>query len=196
MGKLIIIFLLLLCGVWLGWEIHQDSGAVMISFRNWQIETSVWLAVLLILITFIITYAVLRLIIRSSHWPRQWRAWRQSSRYRRVNRYAELAVCDLIEEKWATAEDYFAKCAAKSPRPLLYYLGAAIAAQEQGAHQRREDYLRQAYAIAPNAEITLAILQAKLQIQGQQREAAQLTLKKLQAVIPQHPIVKRLFPNL
>lgn len=188
MYKLLWIFIGLLAAVGIGWAMHQDSGYVLINFHHWQIETTVWMAALLTLILFTVFYLLLRLLVRGS----QWRRWRQAGRQRRALRFAELAGCDLIEEQWPSAEKYFHKAAGIARRPLLYYVGAAIAAQAQGANARRAEYLRKAHAAAPAAEISLGILQAKLQIQGGQQDEALATLKKLEAIIPQHPVVKKL----
>lgn len=196
MLKLIIILLILLVAIWVGWEIHQDPGLVMINFHQWQIETSLWLTVLLILIGFIVLYAVIRLIIRGYHLPQQWRLWRKNNHQQHALQLNELAACELIEEKWAAAELDFARAAADAKQPLLSYIGAAIAAQAQGNNVKREEYLRQAYQFAPAAELTLGILQTKLQIEGKQFPEAAETLKKLQSSIPQHPVVKKLAAQL
>ncbi len=192
MGKLFIIFLLLLIAVWIGWEIHQDSGFVLIIFRQWEIETSLWMAALLALIFFVAIYTLLRVIVRGALWPHQWRMWREARREKNAQRLIEVATCELIEEKWAAAEQHFCEAARAVHQPFLEYTAAAVAAQAQGASDRREQYLRQAYQAAPQAEIPLGILQAKLQIQGQQWPEAAVTLKKLQATVPQNPVVKKL----
>jgi HemY protein len=194
--KIILIFLLAAVLAWLGWQMHQDSGYVLISLKNSQIETSVWTAVLFILLAFIIFYIFLRLVIRSSHWPRQWRRWRQAERQRRAYHAAELGGCALIEESFPAAEQHFREAAQVIPRPVLYYAAAAIAAQAQGANARRESYLRQAWQIAPDAEIPLSILQVKLQMQGQQWQEAAVSLTQLQSMAPRHPAVKRLLAEL
>lgn len=196
MMKLLIIFLFLLVAAWLGWEMHQDPGYVMIRFRHWQIETSLWATILLTLILFAVIYVLIRLIVRSIGWPQQWRLWRKQRHQQQAQRFAELAGCEFIEEKWVTAEEYFHKAASEINRPLLYYIGAAVAAQAQAANARREEYLQKAYDIAPDAEISLGILKAKLQIQGQQWAQATITLTELQAAVPHHPVVKRLVAEL
>lgn len=196
MLKLIIIFLFLLIAIWIGWEIHQDPGQVIINFRHWQLETSLWLMILLILIGFIVLYALIRLIIRGYHLPKQWRLWRKTSHQQRAEQLDELATCEFIEEKWAAAELDFTQAAIDAKQPLLSYIGAAIAAQAQGNNSKREEYLRRAYQTAPTAELTLGILQTKLQIQGSQFAEAAVTLKKLQSAIPQHPVVKKLTMQL
>lgn len=192
MAKLFVLFLLLLAAIWIGWGIHQDSGFVLIIFRQWEIETSLWMAALLALIFFVVIYVILRIIVRGALWPRQWRTWREARREKNAQRLNFVAACELIEEKWAAAEQHFCEAATSIHQPFLEYTAAALAAQFQEANGRREKYLRQAYQAAPQAEIPLGILQAKLQIQGQQWPEAAVTLKKLQATVPQHPVVKKL----
>ena len=187
MKKLLLIVILLLIIVAVGWGLHLESGVVLVTYRSWQIETRLSTAILLILLAFIVAYIIIRLIISTSHWPQRWRQWRQASRHRRSERTLELAVCDSIEEKWAAAEQYFNQSAEFNSQPLLCYLGAAIAAQAQGADLRRDHYLQTAYEIAPEAEITLGILKAQLQIQAQQWQEALATLQKLEAAAPHHP---------
>lgn len=196
MRKLLLILLLLLLAVGIGWGIHSDSGNVLITFRDRQIETSLWLAVLLLLSIFIVGYGLIRFLISSSRWPKRWRQWRQAERQRRAEQSAELALCDLLEENNAAAEQYFNKAAAHIRRPLLHYIGAAMAAQAQGKYLERDNYLQKAYHAAPNAQISLGILQAKLQIQAQQQSQALDTLKQLQYAIPQHPVVTALAGKL
>ncbi len=193
MFKLFLILVLLIAAAWIGWEIHQDPGYVLINFHHWQIETTLWLTVLLILIAFIILYMLLRVIIISFRLPKSWRLKRYKDKEKQIQNEMELASCDLIEEQWQTAEHYFQRVIANSQRTLLAYMGAAIAAQAQSAHIRREQYLSKAFLSYPEAEITLAILQAKLQIQGNQMNEALQTLKKLQTSVPQHPAVKKLW---
>lgn len=192
MKKLFVLFILLLAAIWIGWEMHQNSGHVLISFPHSQIGMGLWTAISLIVALFGVTYVILRLIVRSIQGPRQWRLWRQSSREHHAYELADLAGCELIEEKYESAEKHFCQAAEAIPQALLCYVGAAIAAQAQGANVRRENYLRKALETAPNAEITLTLLQAKLQIEGEQWLDASLTLKKLQSAIPQHPVLKRL----
>jgi len=193
MIKWIIIVLLLLAAIWLGWELHQKPSVVLISFYHWQIQTSLLTAIGLLIALFIVIYFLIRLI----HWGRRWPGeWRRAHRMQQAERLTELGVCELIEEKWEAAEQHFQKAASDVSRSWLYYLGAALAAQEQAAYQRRDDYLRKAHQTAPNAELTLGILQAKLQIQSQQWPEASATLKKLQSAIPHHPVVKKLLKSL
>jgi HemY protein len=192
MKSLLILFIILLLAIGIGWGMRQDSGDVLIRFKDWQFESSVWFALLLIVIGFIIIYILIRLLSGMSHLPRRWRIWRHTASLHRGQRYLDLAGCEYIEEKWEIAEKYFEKAAQHLEKPMLGFVGAAMAAQKQNAYGRRNDYLQKAYQSAPNAEISLGFLQAKMEIDSQQWDEAQDTLKKLSTIVPQHPLLENL----
>lgn len=192
MRTLIILFLFLLLAIAIGWGIRHDSGIVLINYGDWQIETSVWLAVLMIIMAFIVIFLLIRILTGISHWPQRWGYWRRTARLRRGQYYAELAVCVFIEEKWEMSEKYFAKAALYLDKPFIYYLGAALAAQKQHENKRRDEYIRKVYFAEPNAEIPLGILQAKLEINAGQWGPAQETLQRLKTLVPHHPLLEKL----
>ena len=154
--KLIIFLLLLLGAAWVGWEIHQDPGYVLINFRNSQIEMTLWAAILILIILFFVLYFLLRLIVQSSHWPSRWREHNRTKALHQAHQTFEMGCCELIEEKWHSAEEHFRQCANVIPKPFIYYAAAGIAADRQGAASRRDSYLKKAWQIAPEAEITVS----------------------------------------
>lgn len=72
MKKLIFILLLLAFSVWLGWKIQQDSGYVLVTYGHWSIECSLWTAIILLLLLFIVLYFCFRFIARSSALAQRW----------------------------------------------------------------------------------------------------------------------------
>ena len=80
--------------------------------------------------------------------------------------------------------------------PLINYLAAARAAQEQGNSKQRDRYLRQAQKSMPDAKIAVELTQAQLQIANQQFEQALATLKHLHDLAPKHPYVLKLLVRL
>jgi HemY protein len=192
MKSLFLLFLFLLLAIIIGWGMHQDSGDVLISFKNWQVETSVWFALLLIVVAFILIYILIRLMVGISHWPQRMRISRKAVRLRRGQRYTEMAACVYIEGQWEASEKYFVKAAQYLDTPLLCYIGAALSAEAQNEYSRRDHYLQKAYGAAPNAEVPLGILQARLQIAVHQDSEAQETLDKLKTIVPNHPIIHAL----
>ncbi len=70
--------------------------------------------------------------------------------------------------------------------PLVTYIAAARAAQLQGAHDRRDRYLRMAFEEVPQAHVAVLLTQAELQIAHRQYEQALATLRHLQELDPDH----------
>ena len=57
----------------------------------------------------------------------------------------------LIEGRWKKAEKFLLKGMNKSIEQLMNYIGAARAAHELGAYDRRDHYIQKAYEVAPDA---------------------------------------------
>jgi HemY protein len=88
----------------------------------------------------------------------------------------------------------------QSETPLLNYLAAARAAQLQGEHTRRDDYLHLAHESMPSADVAVGLTQAELQLAHQQYEQALATLMHVRSLSPKHTYVlillKKLYENL
>jgi HemY protein len=84
----------------------------------------------------------------------------------------------------------------RSDTPLLNYLAAAKAAQQQGAHERRNRYLKLAHQSTPSADVAVGLTQAELQLSHEQLEQALATLQHLQGIAPHHVYVLKLLKDL
>jgi HemY protein len=118
---------------------------------------------------------------------------------RRKTRLAEKArdalsngLIDLAEGRFEKAEKLLLQQVKHSNNPLLAYLAAARAAQQQGAHERRDDYLRKAHINNPTAEIAIGLTKAELQLAHSQYEQALATLTHLYELSPKHTYVLKL----
>lgn len=118
---------------------------------------------------------------------------------RRKTRLAEKArdalssgLIELAEGRFDKAEKLLLQQVKHSDNALLAYLAAARAAQQQGAHDRRDDYLRKAHSVTPTAEIAIGLTKAELQIAHSQYEQALATLTHLYQLSPRHAYVLKL----
>ncbi len=143
-------------------------------------------------ILLLLVYALIRFadsIDTSLYRWRDWLKWRRKNKsYSKTNR----GLIELVEGNWRTAENYLLEGIDQSEAPLINYLGAAKAAQERGAYEKRDLYLRQAYHIAPQAKMAIGLTQAKLQFEQGQLEQALATLEQLLQIAPYHPVVVKL----
>jgi len=195
--KLLIATLVVLVGaVALGLVLREDPGYVLLGWDGWTLETTLAVLAAASLALFVVGYFVVRLVVRLGHTPAGLRAWRQARRTERARDALNRGLILLSEGNWNAAERSLTRHVEDSDSPLLNYLAAARAAQAQGAHERRDRYLRLAHQALPEADVAIGLTQAELQIAHRQMEQALATLTHLRSVAPQHVYVLRMLARL
>jgi len=159
-----------------------DQGYVLVDIRGWTLETSVPGLVLALLAV----YALVRLISWTLRAPRRMGRAVGEYRARRGQRHLDHAFAAIAEGQWGRGERLLGR-AAHGPASLAGYLAAARAAQEQGATERRDEWLRLAYEADPGAASAVLLTQADLQLEQGQLEEALATLQQLDSTAPAHP---------
>jgi HemY protein len=188
--KLLLFVLLTLAGaVAAALWIMEDPGYVLISAGPWTVETSLVIGAVIAVLAFFAAYFIVRLAILAFGLPGGLRLWSKNQRERKAQHALAEGLTALAEGDWRNAERSAVKFANGSRSPLLNYLTAARAAQEQGAEDRRDQYLTLAYQHAPEAKIAVGLTQAELQLRHHQREQALASLRHLQQMAPKHPRV-------
>ncbi len=196
MRGLLKIWLFILAGAGIGVLLGRDTGYVLLAFGNYTVEMSLALLVLLLLALFAALYLGIRLLVRTLHLPADVRAWRHKRGSRMAQQAMTRGLLEMSEGNWRAAERRLVRFADRSETPLLNYLAAARAAQLQGAHDRRDGYIRLAHETMPSADVAVGLTQAELQLADQQLEQALATLKHLRSVAPKHNYVLRLLRRL
>ncbi len=196
MKKLIFGFIVLLVAIWLGYLIHEDAGYLLITYGHWSIETSLWVAIISLILAFLIIYFIIRLIKNTMALSERFRHWGKERNNKKVKKLTDIGLCELAEGDWQDAEHNLIKAAKINSRPLINYLAAARAAQEQQAYSRRDEYLKKAHKTTSGSEIAVGLTQAQLQLNNQQWEQALATLKHLNQVSPKHRYVLSLLKQV
>ena len=196
MKILVIILLTLLVSVSIALLAMQDPGYLLIAVGSWTLETTLTLAIVVVVLAFATLYYSLRLLSRLRGMPGGLRLWRSQRRERRAERALTKGLIELSEGHWPAAERDLVKFARDGHSPLWNYLAAARAAQAQGADERRDEYLRLAHQSHPDADIAVGLTQAELQLKQNQREQALATLRHLQQVAPKQAQVLKALASL
>jgi len=188
----IITITVLLLSVGLTMLISLDPGYVRISLGNYLIETSVWVAIILLACVSFIIY----LIIKS------WKGvksstggvsrWLLSTGGQRARKKTTRGLLELAEGNWRQAQKHLSSAAPKAETPLINYLAAAQAAYEQGSEKDTEILLKKAYESTPGSDLAVGITQAQLQLGSNQLEQCLATLLRLRKKSPQHPFILKL----
>ncbi len=196
MSTLLKAWLFVLAGAGIGVVLSRDIGYVLLSFGNYTVEMSLALLLLLIALLFGLLYFAIRLAVRTLHLPQDVRDWKQRRGSRLAQQAMTRGLLEMSEGNWRGAEKRLVRFADRSETPLLNYLAAARAAQLQGAHDRRDGYIRLAHDAMPSADVAVSLTQAELQLADHQLEQALATLKQLRSVAPKHNYVLRLLRRL
>src|SRR5690606_10795414 len=121
-------------------------GYVLVAYRNFRFESSLWAALALIGLVWLTVY-VARLLLRGAATSGGLiNPWSRRHQQRRVRQAARLGMLDLAEGRWSEALRHLSRAAEKEPKPLLLCLGAARAANELGEHEQSDTFLTQAQA--------------------------------------------------
>src|SRR3569833_1480494 len=130
--------LILIGAVGLALFAYADTGHIVIAYGDWTVETSLALAVAAILLAFLALHYLIRLWVGLRAVPYRLRRWRRHRRNAKVQHTYQRGMIALAEGHWQEAEKWLLKHVHHSETPALHYLAAAEAAEEQGAHVRRD----------------------------------------------------------
>lgn len=180
----VILFLVIAAAAALGLAIAEHSGYVLIAYKGFRFESSLWATLALVAVLWLVFWgikALVELLMTSSGVVNP---WSRRNRSRRVQVAIEHGQLDLAEGRWASAQRHLHRAAEAERQPLLYYLGAARAANEQGHYEESDSLLERALERQPQAELAIALNHAQLQTDRGDTEGA---LATLQAMHERHP---------
>jgi HemY protein len=180
----VLLFIVIAAAALIGVAIAEHSGYVLIAYQNFRYESSLWATLGLLFVVWLVLLLVrllLRLVTASGSVANP---WSRRNRSRRVQVAIEQGQMDLAEGRWASAQRHLHRAAEAEPQPLLYYLGAARAANEQGRYEESDSLLERALERQPQAELAIALSHAQLQ---QDRGDTDGALVTLQAMNERHP---------
>jgi HemY protein len=160
----------------------QERGYVLISFLGYNIEMSVPVLVLAL----VLLYAAVRLALRIWRAPRQLGEAIAAQRSRRAGARLARGLIHMTEGDFKRGERLLTDGLKGSQARLVNYLMAARAAEAQGSPERRNEWLELARAADPKAEVAILLTQAELQLKAGENRAALATLARIDAQKPGH----------
>ena len=172
----IIVFLVIAAAGALGLAIAQHAGYVLIAYNSFRYESSLWATLLLLAVIWLVLWGVKALIELVAVSSGVVNPWSNRNRSRRVQVAIEHGQLDLAEGRWASAQRHLQRAAEAERQPLLYYLGAARAANEQGRYEECDNLLERALERQPQAELAIALSHAQLQSDRGDTDGALTTL--------------------
>lgn len=197
MNRLFLIALAVVCAAaLLGLAIVEDPGYVLISYRSFLYEASLWSTLVLLLLVGLLFYSVRLLLRGASASGGLINPWSRRHRSRRMDQAARLGLVDLAEGRWQEALRHLRRAAVADQQPLVLYLGAARAANELGQYEESDAFLEQALAREPRAGVAVGLARTRMLIDRGELQQALQTIRALHAEQPQHPQVLKLEQRL
>ena len=188
--------LYLVCGLVLGAvlvnAISQDPGYLLVTWGDWQLETSMWLALSALLLSLVLLWFILRALRTTLKVPRALRRWLGLRSARGAQRRADKGFAAFFEGHWDVAEKALKKGGAPDEQTLLHPLYAALAALHRGESARALALLEQAETegLAPVSLIILA--RAECHLKAGATNEAERSLEQLSASERKTPRAKAL----
>ena len=180
----------------LGIAIAKHSGYVLVAYGGFRYQSGLWAAlgglVAVVLLLWLLRYLIL-LVLSSTGVVNP---WSRRNRRRRTRIAIEQGQLDLAEGRWASAQRHLHRAAEAERQPLLYYLGAARAANELGRTEDSDNLLERALERQPHAELAVALTHAELQMNRGDVDGALETLLAMQERHPHNGQVLRLLQRL
>ena len=175
---------------------HEDSGYVLFGRGYYTLEISLTLFLVIVFLSYIFGYMLVRFIIQTWTMPEHLKQWRLSQQAKKARKTSLQGLINLSQGQWKKAERLLTRSVKNSDMPLLNYLSAAKAAQKQNAPERRDHYLALAHKSMPAADFSVKLTQAELQFAHGQNEQALATLVDLHSLSPKHPHIMVLLSQL
>ncbi len=174
---------------------QNDLGHIRFNFADFTFETN--------LVVFgaaaLCCLFVILVLIKSAQLIKNFFIYFGSKRQKHLKEKSRLALSqgliEYAEGRFEQAEKILTQQVKYSDNRLLVYLSAARAAQQLGAHDRRDEYLRLAHIESPDADIAIGLTKAELQLAHDQSEQALATLTQLNELSPDHTYILTLLAN-
>ncbi len=176
--------------------VQNDPGFVLIKYADFSIETSLAFGIVAVIIAVVLLHLVWKIIRSLWRLPDSMKRQSQNRRFEKSRKLLNQGLIDLAEGRFEQAETNLIKLVDYSESPFLHYLVAARAAQSQGKHDERDNYLKAAHEARPEAEIAIGVTQAELQMSHQQTEQALATLSHLRMIAPRHDYIAMLLARV
>lgn len=197
MKKLFLLMVLVLVGgAWIGEKMVQDPGYVLLSYNQTTIETSLWVMLVTVAISFMLLHWVLNLVFNTRLPTEQLRGWRERRRQRSAQNKTVTGLLALSEGNWNKAQKQLTSAAARSELALVNYLAAARAAHEQGDEKAADELLNKARQSTPNADVAVGITQAQFQLARGQLEPCLAMLLQLRRMAPNNTYIIKLLKDV
>ena len=158
---------------------RYNAGYVLLVVHPYRIELSLNLLLAVLLLGFVATYVLVRVVAHTLRLPSQVREFREQRRVLRANRCLLDALRAFLEGRYAKAEKAAAETIELREHAGIGAVIAARAAHELRAYDRRDRYLARSAHFTEDDQVMRVVAQAELALHARQHQEALAALERL-----------------
>lgn len=170
--ELLLLLVIIAVAGYLGTLIARDPGYVLVAYDGYSLQTSLWVLFGLVLGVFLAAYSLFRSFNLLKHGRGVVVEWREAKKAARTGKLTQKGLALLAEGEFDRARKFLDGAGENSDSEGINFLSAARAANNQGDHQARETYLRQAVEADPLLFRAASVLSAELALRRKDPAAA------------------------
>ncbi|MDZ7783693.1 MAG: heme biosynthesis HemY N-terminal domain-containing protein [Halioglobus sp.] len=193
MRKLFAVSLIaLLLGVGVVALIETDPGYVLVSYGNYTLETSLWIGLVVLVVTVLLLYWLVAALYRLISGQRTLARWLGNRRSDSAHRNTTRGLIAYIEGNLERARSRLLRGASNSDTPVVNYLFAARASNQLGEPEYVAKYLGSAIENEPAAEVAVTITRAEISLGAGDYAKALAVLDPVRGSVSRYPRVLNL----
>ncbi|OGA44409.1 MAG: heme biosynthesis protein HemY [Betaproteobacteria bacterium RIFCSPLOWO2_12_FULL_62_13] len=158
---------------------RYNAGYLLLVLPPYRIELSLNLFALVLFLAFAFSYFLVRMVSGTMRLPAQVREYRVARRRQKAQATLLAALHEFFAGRYARAEKAAASSIELGEHAALCAVLAARAAHELRAFERRDAYLAQAAALAPDGDAVRIVTEAELLLDQRRFQEALDVLKSL-----------------
>jgi len=167
----------------------RDPGYVLVAYGGTVLETSLWVALLVLVVAYIAVRFVAFVVRKATQGQLRMLRWRSGRKATAARTQTVRGVLVMAEGRWADAKKLLLGAAQDVETPLINYLNAARAAHELGEYVERDECLKRAHETTPGAKFAVTLTQAEFNIHEGRYEQALASLLNLRKKAPKRGAV-------
>ena len=161
-------------------SIGAGNGYVLLVQAPYRIELSTSMFLLLVALTFVVVYGLLRLIFYTMHLPESVRAFKLERRQKQANTALLESITALAEGRFGQAGKSAETALELGADPLIPTLIAARSAHKLKNFERRDFYFAECERLAPDNEMARLLSQAELLLDQRHFSEALAAVRQLE----------------
>jgi len=153
----------------------KDPGFVAIHFQSYIVEMSLIVFIVSVALIILLLIAIKKILLS----PRLIIKKNQAHKQKKANYLLEKSFLKMAQGKFSEAERSASKALKNCSTPVLAYIQAALSADAQKNHKRRDEWIKKAFKEHAYAEDIILLTQGELQIRNKRYEDARATLGQM-----------------